>query len=297
MKRVSLAQLPTPVQPLRRLSTEFGVNIDIKRDDLTGLGLSGNKVRKLEFLLADACAQGAKRVVTCGGLQSNHCRATAVASRMLGLEPVLLLRGSPAAQPNGNLLLNRLLGAEIHFCDAAEYRLNREARMAELAPDAYLIPEGGSNALGASSYAAATEEIDGRYDAVVVAVGSGGTAAGLGAGVDIGPVKGVAVCDDRAFFEARIATIVAEDPALQSDRIEIVEGFQGPGYAVADAEVWATIAHVARLEGILLDPVYTGKAMHALLSKARAGQWGGKILFWHTGGAFGLFGRGDECPV
>lgn len=309
---LELSRLPTPVQVLPRLSAHLGVEVHTKRDDLTGFELSGNKVRKLDLLLADALEGGADTVITCGGLQSNHCRATAAACRRLGLDPVLLLRGELPAEPESNVLIDTLLGAELRTCTAEAYRERRDALMGELADDLrragrrpYVVPEGGSNGLGAVGYALAAEElatqIDGPYDAVFVAVGSGGTLAGLALGPDVGPVHGVAVCDDRAYFSARVTQIAAEAAAYglgplpaEGGRWRVVEGYQGPGYAVADAAIWGTIRLVARLEGLLVDPVYTGKAMHALVSEALAGRVRGRVLFWHTGGGFGLFGRGRE---
>ncbi|MEZ4235525.1 MAG: pyridoxal-phosphate dependent enzyme [Myxococcota bacterium] len=171
----------------------------------------------------------------------------------------------------------------------------------------YVVPEGGSNGLGALGYVEAAREVAAlqleRFDGVVCAVGSGGTLAGLALGPDLGPVHGVAVCDDRATFAPRVEAIAGEALGYgvaplgrEGERWSVVEGYQGPAYAVATDEIWATIARVARTEGLLLDPVYTGKAMHALLSEARAGRWRGRWLFWHSGGAFGLFGRGSEVP-
>jgi D-cysteine desulfhydrase len=318
-ERIPLARLPTPLERLDRLSASLGIDLWVKRDDLTGLGLSGNKVRKLEFLIARAVAEGADTVVTTGGIQSNHARATAVACRRLGLRPVLLLRGSPPAEPDANLLLDQLLGAELHWCTPEAYRTGRNERMAELAAQIragggrpYVIPEGGSNGLGALGYVEAAREVAALglepFDGVVCAVGSGETVAGLALGAEatgpaLGKVYGVAVCDDRAIFVARIEAIAAEAashgaPPLGpvGQRWDVVEGYQGPAYAVATPAIWATIAEVARTEGLLLDPVYTGKAMHALATEARAGRWRGRWLFWHTGGAFGLFGRGGEVP-
>ncbi len=302
--RIDLARLPTPLVRLERLSASLGVELWCKRDDLTGLGLSGNKVRKLEYLLG--AAGDADTVITTGGIQSNHARATAVAARRLGLHPVLLLRGAPDGPADGNLLLDRLLGAEIHWCTPEEYRHHRNERMAELARGrrALVIPEGGSNGVGALGFVQATREVaaqaPGRFDAVFCAVGSGGTLAGLALGEDLGPVRGVAVCDDRAYFSSIVERIAAEaELALppEGERWRVVEGYQGPAYGVATPEIWETIALVARLEGLVLDPVYTGKAMHALVSEVRAGRLGGRLLFWHTGGAFGLFGRGEEIPA
>lgn len=306
----SLSRHPTPIEPLRRLSDAVGIEIWVKRDDLTGLGLSGNKVRKLEWLLAEAASQGADTIITTGGLQSNHCRATAVACRRLGLEPVLLLRGEIPEVPDSNLLLDTLLGAEIHTCTAEAYRDSRDELMEGLAEDLrqkgrrpYIIPEGGSNGLGAMGFIEAAKELMAQselsFDGVIVPVGSGGTLAGLAMGGLPCPVYGVAVCDDRPYFSARVHEIaeqLAPSQVLPAEGVgwSVVEGYQGEAYAVAGPEVWETLSLVARLEGLFLDPVYTGKAMHALLSEARAGRWTGRWLFWHTGGAFGLFGRGHE---
>jgi D-cysteine desulfhydrase len=312
-----LAQLPTPLVPLRRLSQAFGIELWCKRDDLTGLGLSGNKVRKLGFLLRQAVEQGCDTVITTGGLQSNHCRATAVAARQLGLRPVLLLRGALPEVPDANLLLDRLLGAELHLCTPEVYRNHRDERMAELAEQVrarggrpYIIPEGGSNGLGALGYVQAAAELRTQqphdFEGSWVAVGSGGTVAGLALGFAGSgeQVVGVPVCDDRAWFAPRVCAIAAEATALGAPALppegqgwSLLDGYQGPAYAVAEPAVWETIALVARTEGLLLDPVYTGKAMHALRCEAAAGRLRGRWLFWHTGGAFGLFGRGAELPA
>ena len=305
--RLRLAQLPTPIQHLERLSADLGVELWAKRDDLTGMGLSGNKVRKLEYLLADAQQQGATAVVTTGGIQSNHCRTTAVAARMLGLRPVLLLRGEDPGVPDGNLLLDRLLGAEIQWCSADAYRDRRDEIMQAIAQRLrdegerpYVVPEGGSNGLGALAYAAAADEVrDGGFDHIFVAVGSGGTVAGLAMADLEAHVHGIAVCDDAASFTARVEHIHRDAGATTVDPAgwSIDDGYRGEAYGVAGPEVWGTIALMARREGLLLDPCYTGKAMHALVSEVRAGQVTGRVLFWHTGGAFGLFGRGAELPA
>jgi D-cysteine desulfhydrase len=304
---VKLANLPTPVHLLERLSDHLGVEVWVKRDDLTGFGLSGNKVRKLERLLDEASSQGAEVLLTTGGIQSNHCRATAVAARQRGLDVHLLLRGERPAVAESNLLLDDLLGAAIAWCTPEDYRHRRDALLASMA-DAhqakgrvpYVIPEGGSNGLGSLAFVDAVDELRNQdapeFDAVVCAVGSGGTAAGLAmAGV---PLVGFAVCDDVAYFTDRIHHIAADakthgGPDLPNTwRLE--DRWRGPAYAVATEPVWDAIRTVARLEGLFLDPVYTGKAMHGLFEQARAGELGERVLFWHTGGAFGLFGRGQE---
>lgn len=310
VRTLSLARRPTPMEPLQRLSRSLGVELWVKRDDLTGFGLSGNKVRKLEYLLADALEQGADTVITTGGIQSNHARATAVAARRCGLRPLLLLRGEEPEVADGNLLLDRLLGAEVRWCSADDYRHRRDEIMAEWADEVrsagaspYVVPEGGSNGLGALGFVAAAEEVlaqGPRFDAVFVAVGSGGTLAGLALGPDIGRLHGVAVCDDRATFVHIVEGIGAEAERWglslppPGARWDVLEGYQGPGYGIATPAVWRDIERMARQEGLLLDPVYTGKAWHALCAEVAAQRVGGRVLFWHTGGTFGMFGRGHE---
>lgn len=295
---ISLARLPTPVEPLERASARWGREIHVKRDDLTGFELSGNKVRKLELLLADAIAQKKTKVITCGGIQSNHCRATAIAARRLGLAPHLLLRGRTPDEPDANLLLDHLVGATITWVTPEEYR-ERDARMQALADrDTYVIPEGGSNALGAQGYVRAGRELGGQIDVdtIVVAVGSGGTLAGLAGAQLRARVLGIAVCDDKAYFTEVVERIGRDMPEGIGGDWEIVEGFQGLGYGLTRPEEREELRWMARHEGLLLDPVYTGKAWFALtrLIAARDPRVGQRVLFWHTGGAFGLFGRGAE---
>lgn len=311
LRPLTLSRLDTPLQWLERPSRRLGLDIWVKRDDLTGLGLSGNKVRKLDYLLADALAQGADTVITCGGIQSNHCRATAVAARQLGLDPVLLLRGSPTDAPDGNLLLDHVLGAALHWTDPAGYA-RRDQDMAAIADQLraqgrvpYVIPEGGSNHLGALGFVRAGRELaaqamaqDLAFDSIVCAVGSGGTLAGLAmAGLD-SEVLGVAVCDDRAYFRDRVQQIAAESPlsgSPLSDRWDVVEGYQGRGYALSTPQELQTQIAFARETGLFLDPVYTGKAWGAIehLAATDPERLGRRVLFWHTGGLFGTFGRPD----
>jgi len=311
-----LAHTPTPIRPLRRLSAQLGVELWVKRDDLTGAALSGNKVRKLEFLLAEARAQGATTVITCGGIQSNHCRATAVACRQVGLRPVLLLRGTApsAAGLDGNLLLDALVGAEVRWTDRAGYA-DRDEKMAAIAEALraagerpYIIPEGGSNAVGALGFVRAGQELARQLDAhalsidtVVSAVGSGGTLAGLALSGAPARMLGVAVCDDRAYFRDRVESIAREAQdrfglRLPADGWDVLEGAQGRGYALTTPEELQAQGLLAREEGILLDPVYTGKAWAGLLAALRADRsaLGKRVLLWHTGGLFGVFGRGAD---
>jgi D-cysteine desulfhydrase len=318
--RLSLARLPTPLEPARVLSARLGLSLWWKRDDLTGAELSGNKVRKLEFLLADAEAQGADTVITCGGEQSNHCRATALAAARRGLRSVLLLRVPDPRHPpaaDANSLLARLAGADVRYLSADEYRRRDEAFRAtadELRGRGrrpYLIPEGGSNALGAWGYVQAVAELHtqlgGRPATLVYAAGSGGTGAGIELGIRRlrwtgARALGFAVCDDAPTFQRQIAAIAGEASArfgmgieVEPDGVAIIDGYVGPGYAQTTPEMLATIAEVARTEGVVLDPVYTGKAFFGLLRElalgnpAVIGRSAGDVVFIHTGGIFGLF--------
>jgi D-cysteine desulfhydrase len=320
--QINLAKLPTPVQPLRRLSEKYGVEIYVKRDDLTGIALSGNKIRKLEFVLADALAQKADMVITCGGAQSNHCRATAIAAAMLGLNCRLLLRTPDPSNPpplEGNILLDRLAGADIVWVTPDEYKqrdelMAREAASLQAAGRiAYTIPEGASNALGALGYVRAMEELvnditttpggANRPCTIINAAGSGGTSAGLILGAKIFDVNariaGVNVCNDREYFIRAIGDIceraIADyhldvDFSRQRD-IEIIDGYVGLGYALSQTEELELICEVARTEGIFLDPVYTGKAFSGMIQELKRDPecFGERIIFLHTGGIFGLF--------
>lgn len=329
--RLTLAHLPTPLQPMERLGRELGVELWVKRDDYTGAELSGNKIRKLEYVLAEARARGADCVLTCGGAQSNHCRATALAAARLGLGCTLLLRtADPAAPPplEANSLLDRLAGARLVWVSPEEYR-GREAvfaRQAEALERAghrpYIIPEGASDALGAWGYIRAMAELaadiarldetEPKSTTVVHATGSGGTGAGLVLGrlildLDV-RVVGVNVCDDRAYFVRVCGDICREAIArwdigvtFDAERdLEIVDGYVGAGYALSRPEELALIAHVCRREGLVLDPVYTGKAFFGMVDRLKAdpGVFGERIVFLHTGGLFGLFPKAGELgPV
>ncbi|MFQ5706797.1 MAG: D-cysteine desulfhydrase family protein [bacterium] len=313
---VSLCHLPTPIEKLGRLSRELeGPNLFVKRDDMTGAAVTGNKIRKLEFLLAEAVEQNCNVVITCGSSQSNHARSTAIAAAKLGLSSCLVLRNSFGREFDGNLFLDRLVGAELRFVTAEEY-LKVDSIMSELAEELrakgsrpYVVPEGGSNALGALGYLRACEEIARqvksmrlRLHHIVVAVGSGGTYAGLLMGkylFDLGvEIHGINVCDDAAFFRKRIVAILREakkrfrlDFDFKQNDIKIIDGYVGKGYALSSQEEIDTIKRVAQSEGIVLDPVYTGKAMRGLVDQIRQGHFkaGENVLFIHTGGIFGLF--------
>jgi D-cysteine desulfhydrase len=315
--RLSLALLPTPLQLLERTSASLGgPRIWVKRDDLTGSVLTGNKVRKLEYLVADALSQSAQVLITSGGLQSNHCRATALVAAQQGLQSHLILRGARSDPADGNLLLDQLAGAAISCYPAAEY----QARLLDLyrhwqqeytrrGLNAYLIPTGGSNAVGVWGYLEAAREMDEQFrqlniapDHVICASGSGGTQAGLSLGFSLLrpqlSVLGFAVCDDEAYFTRKVtedihAWCARYQPELSVDKIRILSNdrYIGPGYGQAEAEVYDTIARLARTEGLVLDPVYTGKAFHGLLSEIRQGRFrhSKDVVFMHTGGVFGVF--------
>ncbi|MFT7625664.1 MAG: D-cysteine desulfhydrase [Myxococcota bacterium] len=301
--RLTLARLPTPIE--RVLPTGFAHSIRIKRDDLTGSALSGNKIRKLEYLLAEAKAQGKTRVLTCGGIQSNHCRATAVAAARVGLTSLLFLRtDAPPEDPagwTGNLRLDRIVGAEVRFVTRAQY-LDRAQIMARAAgPDDAIVPEGGSNALGAWGYIRAIDELIAQWESpptsIVVAVGSGGTLAGLviGAkrrGLEV-PIHGVAVCDDAATFQRTVGQISQEAsmrwpdlPLVDAADVSVIEGYVGRGYALTTPQEEADLCDLAQSTGLILDPVYSNKAFRALRREPE--RFGSDPLFIHTGGIFGL---------
>ncbi len=315
-ERLPLANLPTPLERLERTGSDLGIELWIKRDDLTGSALSGNKVRKLEFLVADALAKSADTLVTCGAVTSNHARATAVAAARAGLRSHLVLRGEEPALPDGNLLLDRLVGAEVTFITPDQWP-EREAIMDRVVADlgaqgrfGYAIPEGGSNAIGACGYAAAVGELLAqagdlrlRVRRIVHATGSGGTTAGLALGcaasgrTDI-DVLGVAVCDDAAYFDRVIDAILDDavdrgfvQPEIRAEsHWTIVEGYKGEGYARTTSAEMRAHAELARREGVIVDPVYSGKAFAGLVAEARKGTWDdGATVFLHTGGIFGLF--------
>ncbi len=316
--RLPLAQLPTPLERLPRPG--FPLETWFKRDDLTGAALSGNKVRKLEFLFAEARAQGADTVVTCGGEQSNHCRATAVAAAGLGLRSLLLLRTDDPNRPprtEGNLLLDRLVGAEIRLVSRADYSRRQEifseveAELRSRGQKPYRIVEGGSSALGAFGYIRCVEEMATQLApgpaTIVYAAGSGGTGSGLILGAKLlklpWRIVGFNVCDDRAYFVRAIGEIVDEAidrfglaVSFFRDEIEIIDGYVGLGYAKSRPEELSCLADLARSTGLLLDPVYTGKAFYGLRQELarEPGKFGDRIVFIHTGGIFGLFAKATE---
>jgi D-cysteine desulfhydrase len=313
--RLRLASSPTPIEALPRLGRALGLDLYIKRDDLTGFAESGNKVRKLEFLAHDALEQGADTLITVGALQSNCARATAAVAARLGLGCVLGLRGERPPVSDGNLLLAQLFGARAVFVpsdavdrpEALFTRLAEEVRASGGRP--YIIPESGSNEIGALGYAAVVEEImaqiDGGVpapDSIVIAAWSGGSLAGLLLGQALfglsATIWGVPVAFDAETIRTsawatvrKAAAHLGADVTLDRSSICLLDGYQGEGRAgVRDAEL-AVVARTARESGVLLDPVYTAKAFLALQDTARRaqGRLGRRVLFLHTGGGFGLF--------
>lgn len=317
---ISLAMLPTRIEKLPRLTSELGVaNLYIKRDDLTGAVDSGNKIRKLEFVLADVLNHGSDTLITCGGIQSNHARATASTAARFGLDCVLFLKGSTSGVPNGNLFLDKLLGASINVISEEDYKsvdhiMAAEAeRLESEGRRCYVVPEGASNWLGAMGYVRAAEELRNQLDAanlhidrIVFPCGSGGTYAGLLIGTKIFGIKArltsINVCQTPVHFREKIHTICQDANSrlnlgfeFKREEIEVLGGYVREGYAVADPEVSKVIVRVALTEGIILDPVYTGKAMYGLVDLMSKGliSRDENILFIHTGGIFSLFAYRD----
>ena len=312
--RVSIGHLPTPLEPLHRLSAMLGgPELWIKRDDQTGLATGGNKTRKLEFLVADALAQEADTLISCGATQSNHARQTAAAAAKFGMACTLVLRGEEPPQAQGNLLLDRLLGAEVVWAGDEPLVERMEAVADDLRAQGrrpYVVPYGGSNPLGASGYVAAMEELlaqcaerDLHFDHIVLASSSGGTQAGLMVGARAlgyeGRILGISVdptADRLRQTLADLATATAGRLGLgftfAPEDFDVVDRYLGGGYAVIGDLEREAIRTLARVEGILLDPVYTGRAFGGLLDLIRQGAFGPqeRVLFWHTGGIPGLFG-------
>ncbi|QTA81534.1 D-cysteine desulfhydrase family protein, pyridoxal phosphate-dependent [Desulfonema limicola] len=324
-KHINLANLPTPVRYLSRISSRYGVEIYIKQDEMTGTALSGNKVRKLEFVLAHALEQNADTVITCGGAQSNHCRATAIAAAMAGLDCCLLLRTPDPLNPpetGGNILLDKMAGAEIVWITPEEYKrrdefFEKQSKILQSqGKKPYIIPEGASDALGAWGYIKAMQEIkndiaglpEDKQTAIIHATGSGGTAAGLILGAKLHKVNAriasINVCDDRDYFTNIISNICKKaindfnldiEFSAQKD-IEIIDGYVGRGYALSRPEELSLICEMAKTEGIFLDPVYTGKAFYGMIKELEKDPkcFGSRIIFIHTGGIFGLFSKSQE---
>lgn len=318
MNKHKLANLPTRIDRLKQPPTQ--VRLWIKRDDQTGTELMGNKVRKLEYSLQEALDRGADTVITCGGIQSNHARATAAACAQLGLYCLLLLKEDAETKNTGNYFLDQLFGAEIVWVPAEVYEnsldelcLSHAGRLEKLGHTAYIMPIGASNGIGTFGYFEAYQEILAQeqelgvtFDTIVTTVGSGGTYAGLCfANLKAGNPKkivGIPVAKDAAYFEEVIRSLWQEFTAylpmeaeLAPQHIHMLDGWAGRGYALNEPEDFTFIREFARAEGIVLDNVYTGKAMRGLYASLEENhpvlQGAKDLLFIHTGGMLGLFGK------
>lgn len=329
--RLKLAHLPTPIQKLDRISSEVGKQIYIWRDDLNGFTESGNKIRKLEFLLADALEKGATRVITSGGYQSNHTRSTTFACRRLGLEVSVLVREPKLGRnandiPTANILLNQIAGADLHYIPFNDYQaagatyqpfLEKVAEQSrQRGEKPYIILEGGSVPIGCFGYIAAVEEMlatwkdcgaDSLYpDALFFADGSGGTHAGLHLGYELHglPTKklwAINVCDSADFFQKRVGKLIEDTGAefslkFSERELQVLDGHFGEGYGTVTDDDLKFYAKLARLEGVLLDPSYTGKAFQGMLAEIKKDptRFGEKILFLHSGGTFGTFAHQES---
>jgi D-cysteine desulfhydrase family pyridoxal phosphate-dependent enzyme len=307
--RVRFAHLPTPIEAMPRLSAALGgPRLWVKRDDLTRPGLGGNKVRKLEYLLAEAQANGAKTLLTIGAAQSNHCRQTAALAARFGLDCILVLSGQADQAPSGNYLLDRLFGARIIWAT----REDRQAVFDQTFQQAweeglrpYAIPVGGSNATGTVGYVTAFEEFltqGVEVDWIVVASSSAGTQAGLVLGARLagweGKILGISIDHNQPELQQNVARLAGETAdkigrplKVTSDEVHVNTDYLGQGYGVLNQAEVEAIRLFARTEGLLLDPVYTGRAGAALIDLIRKGFFkpGERVLFWHTGGTPALF--------
>jgi D-cysteine desulfhydrase family pyridoxal phosphate-dependent enzyme len=307
--RIRFAHLPTPIETLPRLSEALdGPQLLVKRDDQTGLAFGGNKTRKLEFLVAEAQAQGADTLVTAGALQSNHCRQTAAAAAKYGFACLLVLVGQPPVRPSANLVLDELFGAQIIWTDLARRDATLQAAFDSATQQGkrpYLVPYGGSNSTGALGYAFAMEEFIGqnrKADWIVFASSSGGTQAGLVLGARIfgfsGKVFGISVDEPERKLQEHVAKLASETSGRLGAHIEFLPetvlvnaNFAAPGYGVLTGAEREAIRLFAKYEGLLLDPVYTGRAAAGLIDLIRNGFFkkDETVLFWHTGGQPALF--------
>jgi len=307
--RQKFAALPTPIEELPRLSQSLqGPRLLIKRDDLTGLGLGGNKNRKLEFLVAEALANGARTLITTGAVQSNHCRQTAAVAAHFGLDCILVLAGQPPEYSTGNLLLDHVFGAEITWTAPAD----RDQTLKNIFDQAwqqgrrpYLVPYGGSSPTGACAYAFAIQELVSQnttIDWIVFASSSGGTQAGMVLGAKLfgysGRILGISVDESQLTLQTRVANLASatadflgENVVFSPSAILVNADYLGEGYGILGQPEKEAIKIFARMTGLLLDPVYTGRAAAGLISLIRDGFFhrDETVLFWHTGGAPALF--------
>ncbi|PWJ96164.1 D-cysteine desulfhydrase [Oceanotoga teriensis] len=318
--KFNFANLPTKIELLSRFSELVGKNIYFKRDDQTGTEFSGNKVRKLEYLIKFAIDKGYDSLITCGGIQSNHARATAAIAARIGLKCHLVLRGDENSSLDGNLLLDNLFDADIKFINSEEYSHSRNEIMENITlklknkgEKCFIIPEGASEKIGNLGYINCLFEIveqeknmNIQFDNIITAVGSGGTYSGLYLGHKIKGIKnrviGINVCNNREYFLNKIYDISNQtkeyfdlDLTLKREDINIIDGYVGKGYALSSEYEIDFIKKISKLEGIVLDPVYTVKAMYGLYKEIKKGTFKNSknILFINTGGLFGIFPQKD----
>lgn len=321
-KKLKLGNFPTKIERLEKLSTMLKENIYIKRDDQTGSEVSGNKIRKLEFSINEAINNDCDTLITCGGIQSNHARATAAAGIKLGLKSILVLRSDETPEMEGNYLIDKIMGADIRIISSEDYRERRQEIMGNILKEleekgrkGYIIPEGASNGIGTFGYINCFKEILDQekelgitFDTIVTAVGSGGTFAGLYLGNKLTEsnkkIVGINVCDSAEYFKDKVCSILEEVKTYIPDRkfeitkddMHIINGYVGDGYALSRPEELEFICDFAEAEGIILDPVYTGKTMRGLYTELKKGTFkdSKNILFIHTGGIFGLFSKRNQ---
>ena len=321
-KKLRLGNFPTRIERLEKFSTIVKEHVYIKRDDQTGTEFSGNKIRKLEYSINEAINNDCDTLITCGGIQSNHARATAAAGIKLGLKSVLVLRSDEKPELEGNYLIDKIMGADIRIISSEDYRERRQEIMENILKEleakgrkGYIIPEGASNGVGTFGYLACFKEILEQekehgivFDTIVTAVGSGGTFAGLYLGNKLTnsgkKIVGINVCYTAEYFKERVSEILKEvktyipdtEFEISKDDMCIIDGYVGDGYAVSRTEELDFICDFAEAEGIVLDPVYTGKAMRGLYTEIKKGTFkdSKNILFIHTGGLFGLFSKRDQ---
>ena len=321
-KKLRLGNFPTRIERLEKFSTIVKEHVYIKRDDQTGTEFSGNKIRKLEYSINEAINNDCDTLITCGGIQSNHARATAAAGIKLGLKSVLVLRSDEKPELEGNYLIDKIMGADVRIISSEDYRERRQEIMENILKEleakgrkGYIIPEGASNGIGTFGYLACFNEILEQekehgivFDTIVTAIGSGGTFAGLYLGNKLTnsgkKIVGINVCYTAEYFKERVSEILKEvktyipdtEFEISKDDMCIIDGYVGDGYAVSRTEELDFICDFAEAEGIVLDPVYTGKAMRGLYTEIKKGTFkeSKNILFIHTGGLFGLFSKRDQ---
>ncbi len=303
MERIKIANLPTQIKKLNTLSEKYGKNIYIKRDDTTGIEISGNKIRKLEYILAKAIKDEVDTLITAGGVQSNHARATATVCAMYGLKCELVLSGNRPQETEGNFWMDHMLGANIHLLKPGSSRENHMKELAEkLISEGrrpLIIPVGASNSIGSTGYENAfyeicqqEKELGINFDAIVVSVGSGGTYAGLLAGaLKTGKnirIQGYAVDNSTEVFTKDVEKILSEMEVGEIKNIHINDTYKGIGYALSQDKELIFYKEIARSEGVILDPCYTGKAFYGMIQELdKELKNCHNILFIHTGGLYG----------